>query len=259
VDARISPDVVHFGQFRLDRRAGRLLRSADGGQFEQVSLGSRAIGVLCTLIERDGDLVSKDEIMAAGWPDAVVEDSNLTVQISALRRVLDQGRLEGSWIQTVPGRGYRFVPLPAQPEVALIEPVAHRQSDGPALPRRRRVGAVAAVAVASTALLAAGGWWTLRGGTGLPDASQDRRQSLIIRPFEGSGGAATADSVAAEITRELTDLIVLGGEGPVVTLGAYQGEPRGCARGRAPAGCAFRADRPCTASGRASDRRGAHL
>jgi DNA-binding winged helix-turn-helix (wHTH) protein len=61
------------------------------------------------LIERAGEVVSKDEIIAAVWPQIVVEDSNLTVQISALRRVVDDARPEGSCIQTVPGRGYRFL------------------------------------------------------------------------------------------------------------------------------------------------------
>jgi DNA-binding winged helix-turn-helix (wHTH) protein len=65
--------------------------------------------VLGVLIEGDGDLILKDEIMAAVWLGTVVEDNNLTVQISALRRILDQGRAEGSCIQTVAGRGYRFV------------------------------------------------------------------------------------------------------------------------------------------------------
>jgi TolB-like protein len=64
---------------------------------------------LGVLVERHGDLVSKDEIMDAVWPGTVVEDNNLTVQISALRRILDLGRGEGSCIQTVAGRGYRFV------------------------------------------------------------------------------------------------------------------------------------------------------
>ena len=47
--------------------------------------------------------------MTAVWPGTVVEEGNLTMQISALRRVLDRGRAQGSCIQTVPGRGYRFV------------------------------------------------------------------------------------------------------------------------------------------------------
>jgi hypothetical protein len=65
--------------------------------------------VLGVLLERPGDLLSRDEIMVAAWPGTVVEDNNLTVQISTLRRVLDQNREQGSCIQTVPGRGYRFV------------------------------------------------------------------------------------------------------------------------------------------------------
>jgi DNA-binding winged helix-turn-helix (wHTH) protein len=62
------------------------------------------------LVERSGDLVTKKEIMAAVWGRTVVESANLTVQISALRRILDQGRSEQeSCIQTVAARGYRFV------------------------------------------------------------------------------------------------------------------------------------------------------
>jgi TolB-like protein len=73
-----------------------------------VAIGSRAFEVLRVLIAAHGDLVSKDEIMAAVWPGTVVEDNNLTVQIAALRRILDHGRADGSCIQTVAGRGYRF-------------------------------------------------------------------------------------------------------------------------------------------------------
>jgi TolB-like protein len=61
------------------------------------------------MVERQAELISKDEIMQAVWPQTVVEENNLTVQISALRRILDRDRVDGSCIQTVPGRGYRFV------------------------------------------------------------------------------------------------------------------------------------------------------
>jgi DNA-binding winged helix-turn-helix (wHTH) protein len=74
------------------------------------SRSARACDVLRALITAQGDLIAKDEIMVAVWPGTVVEDNNLTVQISALRRILDRGRSEGSCIQTVAGRGYRFVP-----------------------------------------------------------------------------------------------------------------------------------------------------
>src|SRR6516162_415740 len=96
-----------FEGFRLDRSG--LFRRDERGAFVPVAIGSRALDVLRVLITAEGDLVSKDEIMEAVWPGTVVEDNNLTVQISALRRVLDQGRAERSCIQTAPGRGYRFV------------------------------------------------------------------------------------------------------------------------------------------------------
>src|SRR5215472_847698 len=95
-----------FEVFRLDRRG--LFRGDERGVFVPVAIGSRAFEVLRVLIAAHGDLVSKDEIMAAVWPGTVVEDNNLTVQIAALRRILDRGRADGSCIQTVAGRGYRF-------------------------------------------------------------------------------------------------------------------------------------------------------
>jgi TolB-like protein/DNA-binding winged helix-turn-helix (wHTH) protein len=96
-----------FEDFHLDRRGG-LSRCDDSGGFAPVAIGSRALDILGVLIEQAGEVVSKDEIVSTVWPGTVVEDSNLTVQISALRRVLDRGRSNDSCIQTVPGRGYRF-------------------------------------------------------------------------------------------------------------------------------------------------------
>jgi DNA-binding winged helix-turn-helix (wHTH) protein len=107
MEARASGDIFLFEGFRLDRRG--LRRRDERGVFVPVVIGSRALDVLGVLIEGDRGLVSKDEIMAAVWPGTVVEDNNLTVQISALRRILDLERGEGSCIQTVAGRGYRFV------------------------------------------------------------------------------------------------------------------------------------------------------
>ena len=98
-----------FEGFRLDRRG--LSQPDERGVFAPAVIASRALNVLRVLVKADGDLVSKDEIMAAVWPGTVVEDNNLTVQIAALRRILDQGRADGSCIQTVAGRGYRFAPV----------------------------------------------------------------------------------------------------------------------------------------------------
>src|SRR5690349_23112508 len=92
---------IEFGRFRLlpHRRELR----ADG---VVVELGSRAFDILMVLTEARGALVTKDEIMARVWPDTVVEENNLVVQISALRRALGEDR---DFIRTVSGRGYRFI------------------------------------------------------------------------------------------------------------------------------------------------------
>ena len=106
MDALNSADMLLLGTFRFDQRSCALFHLDNGAH---IPIGSRALGVLGVLVEHAGDLVPKDEIMKTVWPETVVEDANLTVHISTLRRVLDSGRLDGSCIQTVSGRGYRFV------------------------------------------------------------------------------------------------------------------------------------------------------
>ena len=74
-----------------------------------VSIGSRALEILTVLLERPGELVSKQELMARVWPNVFVEPANLTVHMSALRRTLRDGRDGNRFIINVPGRGYSFV------------------------------------------------------------------------------------------------------------------------------------------------------
>src|SRR5215472_4971217 len=104
-----SSDSFLFEEFRLDRLGGGLFRRDDHGAFVPVAIGSRALDILAALVERRGDTVSKEEIIAAVWPKTVVEENNLFVQISALRRILDAAQSGQSCIQTVIGRGYRFI------------------------------------------------------------------------------------------------------------------------------------------------------
>jgi DNA-binding winged helix-turn-helix (wHTH) protein len=99
MDATVVGDAFLLEGFRLDRDRGGLFRS-DGDLAE---LGSRALDILQLLVERSGQLVPKQQIMDAVWPGLAVEESNLTVQISALRKVLDSKRAGASCIQTVPG------------------------------------------------------------------------------------------------------------------------------------------------------------
>ena len=93
-----------LGPFRLDPEAEILFRGA-----EPVALGIRAVAVLRVLVERPGVPVSKDALIEAAWAGLTVEESNLTVQIAALRRVFGETAGGADWIETLARRGYRFV------------------------------------------------------------------------------------------------------------------------------------------------------
>jgi DNA-binding winged helix-turn-helix (wHTH) protein len=97
-------NAFNFGSFRL-LPAQRLLIKDD----EVIHLGSRAMDILIALVERPSELVSKAELMARVWPNVFVEPANLTVNISALRRALGDGRDGNRFFINIPGRGYRFV------------------------------------------------------------------------------------------------------------------------------------------------------
>src|SRR5262245_12358707 len=99
---------MNFAGFQFNVPTRELLRVENGGVLTPISLGLRAADLLLLFLNRPGELITKNEIMDAVWPDLAVEESNLTVQISSLRRVLDGGREGASCIQTVAGRGYRF-------------------------------------------------------------------------------------------------------------------------------------------------------
>jgi DNA-binding winged helix-turn-helix (wHTH) protein/predicted ATPase len=96
--------ICTLGPFRLDTQDVLLFHGS-----EPVALGRRAIALLRALVERPGAVVSKDALIEAAWPGQTVEESNLTVQIAALRRVLGEEPGGDRWIETMPRRGYRFV------------------------------------------------------------------------------------------------------------------------------------------------------
>jgi TolB-like protein len=125
MDAPSSTNIFLFEGFRLDGRGGALYRQNEHGAFGPMVIGSRALDILSVLVERAGDLVSRDDLIEAVWPGTAVEDSNLNVQVAALRRILDDGRAGSSCIQTVSGRGYRFVG-----PVTRVEPAAPPASAG---------------------------------------------------------------------------------------------------------------------------------
>src|SRR6185369_1429377 len=96
--------IYEFGPFRVDALRRTLLREG-----KQVRLPSKAFEILLVLLEGNGRLVEKDELMLRVWPDTVVEENNLTVNISALRKSLTESPGEHRYVVTVPGRGYQFV------------------------------------------------------------------------------------------------------------------------------------------------------
>ncbi|HLL20363.1 MAG TPA: winged helix-turn-helix domain-containing protein, partial [Rubrivivax sp.] len=115
-----APLAAHFrfGPFVLQPAQRRLLQ--DG---QTVAVGPRALDLLCELVARPGELLSKDALLAAVWRGVVVEEANLHVQISQLRKVIGS-----DYVATVPGHGYRFV-----------GPVQATQTRGPVPTRRLSV------------------------------------------------------------------------------------------------------------------------
>ena len=130
----MGSEEISFGRFRLD--LGRRELRRDG---EPLRLHPRPLGILCALAEAKGKIVSKDELMTRLWSGRIVEEGNLHVHVSGLRKVLDDRGEGHSYIITVPGRGYRLaglvelqspessepastetLPLPDKPSIAVL-------------------------------------------------------------------------------------------------------------------------------------------
>jgi TolB-like protein/DNA-binding winged helix-turn-helix (wHTH) protein/Flp pilus assembly protein TadD len=254
MDRLDAADVFLFEGFRFDRGSGDLFRLDKAGVAAPVPIGSRALRLLGLLVERPGELISKDAIMEAVWPRMVVEEGNLTVQISALRRILDQDRDQGSCIQTVPGRGYRFV-APITPVECAASPASapssgdgsdgliaeNEQAQGPGLlqqigdiaptskPRGRHPlrGGVMAVVIGALVLVAAGvagNWRSLWPG----DARLAPRLSIVVLPFANLGNDPEQQYFVDGITDDVTtDLSRISGSFVIArhTAFTYKGKP----------------------------------
>src|SRR3954452_10642186 len=129
---------ISFGPFRL-LAARQLLREGD----EPVWLGSRAFDILAALVERAGEVVGKEELVARAWPGTFVEEANLKIQVSALRRALGDGQGGHRYIVTVPGRGYNFVApvsLEEPPQAPLPPTIASADAHNLPLAVTRMIG-----------------------------------------------------------------------------------------------------------------------
>jgi DNA-binding winged helix-turn-helix (wHTH) protein/tetratricopeptide (TPR) repeat protein len=141
--------LYEFGKFRCDPQEHLLLSEG-----RPVALSPKAFEILLALIQSKGRLLTKDALMHQVWPDSFVEEGNLTVNISALRRALGENSGEQQYIETVPRRGYRFV-----------APVTERHEDegktDPALDTEPTKPASGVVSTRPP--LARGLWWTAGG------------------------------------------------------------------------------------------------
>ncbi|NOT47622.1 MAG: tetratricopeptide repeat protein [Acidobacteria bacterium] len=97
--------IYEFGEFRLDA-AKRSLSNLKG---EIAPLMPKAFETLLYLVQNSGKIIGKDEMLSAIWPDTIVEENNLTQNVSALRRVFGEKPGEHRYIVTIPGNGYKFV------------------------------------------------------------------------------------------------------------------------------------------------------
>lgn len=110
--------VYQFGSFQLDPAQKILLHAG-----QRVPLNPKTFLILLALVEAEGRVVSKDNLVAKVWPNVIVEESNLTKNISLLRKLLGNGDESAEFIETIPKIGYRFIPS--------FKPVEDTQGDGP--------------------------------------------------------------------------------------------------------------------------------
>jgi len=169
--------VFAFGPFQIDPVERRLTR--DG---TPVPLTPKAFDLLLVLVEQSGHLVTKDALLQRVWPDVVVEEANLAVHISAVRRALGERNGDGQYIETIPKQGYRFrEPVSKVARTAEVPAIEGGPSTcAPAVPldvlqpastplgrRARQYGFVALAVAAAVVVVIAYKTSALRSGTGV--------------------------------------------------------------------------------------------
>jgi len=186
--------LYEFGSFRLNPADHSLLSAG-----KPVPLTPKSFEILVMLVERKGSLVTKDELMKRIWPDSFVEEANLSVNVSALRKALGDTPEHQQYIETVPKLGYRFIApvstVSTGTSIATIKaPIANEEpmsvlpvettqpilvETKPVVPQRRSLWGLVALAVAAVLVV---GYWQLRKTQQLQKISTEPRR-LAILPF----------------------------------------------------------------------------
>lgn len=115
--------IYEFEEFRVDTIQRRMSRAG-----QAVPLHSKAFDLLLVLMRSAGRDVSKDELLEAVWPGQILEESNLAVNISAVRRALGETAAQARFIVTIPGHGYRFVANVREAPTQLVGLVIERET-----------------------------------------------------------------------------------------------------------------------------------
>jgi DNA-binding winged helix-turn-helix (wHTH) protein/TolB-like protein/Tfp pilus assembly protein PilF len=172
-----TAEICQFYGYRLDLVRRQLL-NPEGAP---VPLMPKAVETLVHLVMRAGETVSKDELLRAVWPNAVVEENNLTQNISALRKAFGEKLGEHRFIVTIPGQGYRFVApvsrLERSSEPAVDESDVTLAPTGRVWNRRWLLIAIAALVVITAGAIS----WRL---TSTPKAIPPTPQTIAILPFK---------------------------------------------------------------------------
>ena len=206
--ARVErPAKYQFGEFELFPNQGALWRSG-----ARVPLMPKPLATLLVLVERAGETVSKDELLAEVWNGMAVEENNLTQSISTLRKVLGEKRGENRFIATEPGNGYRFVasvtriegaPFSAPETVALSGPNG-RLPD----PRAGWRLTLLVLAAAGLVSLIAGVWLWTRHST----EKAIRRKSVAVLHIRDLSKASTEAWLQTALSEMLTSELASSGK-----------------------------------------------
>jgi adenylate cyclase len=140
----IGSKVYEFSGFRLEVAQRRLLYRG-----QAIPLKPKILDLLLFLVETRGQLIGKDDLMREIWPDAVVEENNITVSISHLRKILGEDRLNPKFIETVPRRGYRFVAEVTEIPATQVGTAVARQPTPQAEPDEETIDSLAVLPMES--------------------------------------------------------------------------------------------------------------
>ena len=228
---RLQQRFHDFGPFRVDANRRLLLR--DG---KTVPLTPKAFEILIVLIRNADRIVGKDELIRLVWPDTIVEENNLTRNISSLRKALEEGPTEHRFIVTIPGRGYQFaaeVPVMAPESEIVFERHAHAEvqieeeeddeaSSVPSIqklkmPARGRVGWLLGALVLIFTAAALGVYLGQRRASAPTSAKAD---SIAVLPFDTSSLDPELEYLADGITESTIDRLSRSQDLKVISLGS---------------------------------------